>query len=307
MNFLQSPAWEAFQLSLGREVFRDGTADWSYLAILEQGRGNSRLFCPYGPEATSPEAFDQAITSLKELAKQHSATFIRVEPTNSSLLPYLKSHGWKKVDYQSLNPEHTSLIDLSESEETIIARMDQPARNIYRNYAKKGVTVHQSHSPEAIDIFLTLIHQVAERTGMRPHSDDYFRAQATALLPDESATLWYATKDDRPIAAAITYNGDDTRYYAHAAADLSPEVRKLNAATAIVAEAIVDAKRRGLKTFDLYGIAPDGSPADHPWSGFTKFKRSFGGQDVSFCGSWDLPVNKPAYYLYRLYQKIARI
>lgn len=306
MNFLQSQAWAKFQKSLGRQVFTDSGPGWSYLAILEHGKGNSRLYCPYGPEAFSHEKFDLAIESLRKLAKTHGATFIRIEPTNSTLIPHLKSGGWKKADYQSLNPEHTRVINISREKETIIAEMSQPARNTYRNYTKKGIHVKTSQDPKDIDVFLRLIHQVAKRTGMRPHSDEYFRKQATALLPDGHAKLWYATLVDRPIAAAITYDSDDTRYYAHAAADLSPELRKLNAATCIVTEAIVDAKDKGLSRFDLYGIAPDDSPTSHPWKGFTKFKRSFGGQDVDFAGTWDLPIKKLGYFFYRFYQKITR-
>ena len=78
MNFLQSISWEKFQQSLGRQTFRDQGDDWSYLAILEKGRGNTRLYCPYGPEAISEKAMTQAIDSLTRLARQHKATFIRV-------------------------------------------------------------------------------------------------------------------------------------------------------------------------------------------------------------------------------------
>lgn len=306
MNFLQSSAWADFQTSLGRQVFTDSGDGWSYLAILERGKGNSRLYCPYGPEATDGESFDKAIQSLKKLASTHKATFLRIEPTNTALLPRLSDGGWKKVTYQSLNPEHTSIIDLSADKDKIIAKMAQPVRNVYRNYYKKDITVHQSQNPDDVEIFLQLIHKVAARTGMRPHSDDYFRKQVKSLLPGGHATIWHAAVGDTPIAAAVTYDSDKTRYYAHAAADLSPELRKLNAATCIVAEAIVGAKDKGLSSFDLYGIAKDDSPASHPWQGFTKFKRSFGGQDTDFCGTWDLPINQPAYYLYRFYQKITR-
>ena len=69
---------------------------------------------------------------------------------------------------------------------------------------------------------------------------------------------------------------------------------------------IIDAKNKGLTQFDLFGIAPDGSSPEHPWAGFTRFKRSFGGQDVSFGGSWDIPVKQFDYWLYRSFQTIRR-
>lgn len=36
----------------------------------------------------------------------------------------------------------------------------------------------------------------------------------------------------------------------------------------------------------------------------TKFKQSFGGEIVQYSGTWDLPLNKPKYFLYKLMLKI---
>ena len=100
------------------------------------------------------------------------------------------------------------------------------------------------------------------------------------------------------------YHSSDTLYYAHAGASSDPAHRKLNAGTALLAEAIIDAQQRGLTKADLYGIAPDGADKSHPWAGFTKFKRSFGGYDVTFAGAWDLPLQRSRYWLYRAYQTL---
>ena len=49
-------------------------------------------------------------------------------------------------------------------------------------------------------------------------------------------------------------------FYAHAAANSTPEYRKLNAGTALLTEAIIDAKHRQMEKVDLYGIAPENAP-----------------------------------------------
>ena len=303
-HFLQSSAWQAFQESLGRKTFSRSGDGWEFMAILEHGTLNSRLYCPYGPYARDETAFLESLVALYKLGIEQKVTFIRVEPENPDFTKTLKNRHWKPVNYQQLQPSHTSVIDLSIPEDELIANMSQPVRNIYRNYRKKGVTVHKSNDPKDISILLEFIHQVAKRTGIQPHSDKYFQKQAEALFLIDAATLWYATLDKEPIGAALFYNGEDTRIYAHAGASSLPEHRKLNAGTAILDEAIIDAKQHGFKKVDLYGIAPDGSPTSHPWFGFTKFKRSFGGNDIEFAGAWDLPLKKPAYWLYRAYQKL---
>lgn len=302
MHFLQSEAWQNFQKELGRKTFRQSGDGWEYLAILEQGQGNSRLYCPYGPSFGSQKSFKSAIKSLTELGKKLNVTFVRIEPTDTAVVHYLQDNHWRKVDYQSLNPEHTVVVDLSPSIDEIISRMAQTNRNIYRNYSKKGIALHSSTSPNDINIFLDLIKKVATRTGMKPHSDGYFTAQAKALFPLGSAKLFYATLDGAPISASIIYDSETTRYYAHAGSD--SDYRKLNSGNALVAEMIVDAKRKGLKSFDLYGIAPDNAPSNHPWAGFTSFKRGFGGVEMSFAGSWDLPIKQLPYSIYLCYQKL---
>lgn len=304
MSFLQSDAWRDFQEALGRQTYTDSGSGWHYLAILETGRGNRRLYCPYGPEFDNTEALDQAVQSLVKLAKKLKIDFVRVEPTDRTAIDYLKANHWQKVNYQSLNPELTHLVSLTDDEPTIISRMSQVNRNLYRNYSKKGLSITESTNPDDIEIFLEMIKQVARRTGITPHSDDYFRLQARCLFPTGQARLFTVQLDGQPIAASIAFDDLTTRYYGHAAADET--YRKLGAGNILVAHMIIDAKQRGLQQFDLFGVAPADSPASHPWYGFSKFKRSFGGTDTAHAGSWDLAINPLVYRFYRLSQQVLR-
>jgi len=302
-HFLQSPAWKTFQEALGRQVITDSGDDWSYQAIMESGTGNTRLYCPYGPTVTSVKAFDDALASLKKAATAHNAAFIRVEPTTGISPTELGQRGFKLVTYQQLQPAHTLVIDLTASKDDILAHMSQNSRNLTRNYTNKGISIHTSSDPEDITILTSLLAGVGKRNHITTHTPTYFKTQAEALFPTGNAVLYYAMLDNTPIAAALVYDDDTTRYYAHAAAD--DAYRKLSAGTALVGQMILDAKDKGLKRFDLYGIAPSDNPA-HPWAGFTKFKRSFGGMTVTYCGAWDLPLKPLRYRLYRLYQSLRR-
>ena len=170
-HFLQSEAWVKFQKSLGRKVFHNRGEGWEYFAILERGTGNSRLYCPFGPTAINEEALRLALKDLAELGKKLGVTFLRVGPIKPIFSKVLSDENWKKATYVHLQPEHTHVINLQQPEEEIIASMAQPVRNCYRNYHKKGVTVHQSQNPDDIKYFLELIHEVAKRTGMSPHPD----------------------------------------------------------------------------------------------------------------------------------------
>ena len=80
--------------------------------------------------------------------------------------------------------------------------------------------------------------------------------------------------------------------------------KNLPSTVAVLTSAIFDAKEKGIKYFDFWGIAPDDAPSDHPWAGFTKFKKSFGGEAVHYAGTYDI-ILKPAKY--KLYQFIRKI
>lgn len=302
-SFLQSIHWREFQESLGRTTYTKQGDGWSYLAIKESGTLNTRLYTPYGPTFTSDAALKGAIDSLRALGKEEGATFIRIEPPRRVDPSLLHTYGFQPVSYQQLQPVHTQIIDLRHTHDEILAQMNQNSRNITRNYHKKGVSIRISHEPSDITILTSLLASVARRNDITTHSEDYFHAQAASLLPSHAASLYVAEYQGTPIAAALVYDSDTTRTYAHAAADENH--RKLNASTALVGQMILDAKEAGLSQFDLYGVAPTDDP-NHPWAGFTRFKKSFGGSPVVFSGAWDLPLRSIRYKLYRQYQSLRR-
>lgn len=294
-HFLQTSAWERFQQSLGRTTVRDQGDEWQYLAIVEPSRALNRIYSPYGPDIDYSAALAPAVASLKRAAREHNAAYIRIEPTGHITPAQLREQGFQKV--KTSQPEHTWHINLTPSEDELLANMSQPNRNGYRNYHKKGIEIHTSQNPADISILTTLLKNMAEHNHITIHSDSYFEKQAAALLPSGDATLYYATFEKTPIAAALVYDSDSTRYYAHAAADY--EHRKLAAGALLVSSFIIDAKRKGLTIVDLYGVTTSEDPK-HPWAGFSKFKKSFGGHPFTYVGRWELPLQSGRYRLYRL-------
>lgn len=293
-HFLQSAAWQQFQEARGRTVYYREGDGWSYRAILEPGSRLSptRLYCPYGPTATSEKALQTALDSLVALAQSVQATFVRVEPLGTAFSP--KKLGLRQVNYSQ--PAHTWQIDLTQPRDDIIAAMKQNNRSIYRNYHKKGPTYRNSTDPAECTHLLDLLHGVAAHNNITIHSDNYLQAQANTLLPTGHGRLHFIEYEGLVIAAALTYESDDTCYYAHAGAN--HEHRKLAASTALLAEIIMDAKARGKTTCDLYGITTSHDPA-HRWAGFTRFKKSFGGHSVTLSETYDLPVKRAHYWLYQ--------
>lgn len=301
MHFLQSPAWEAFQQSLGKTTFRRSGEGWEYLAILENGGGLKRLYCPYGPTVTSERSLRSALESLKALAQSQKCAYVRVEPLGTEVEKLARKFNLFKIPYSQ--PTHTWCIDLTQTRDEIIAQMKQNNRNIYRNYQNKGLSYRQSTNPKDIEYLITLLKGVASHNQITVHSDEYFRQQAQQFLPSGDGLLHLIEHKKKVIAAALTYQDNTTVYYAHAAAD--HEHRKLNASTALLAEIIMQAKDSSREVCDLFGITTS-EDSTHRWAGFTKFKKSFGGYEKVLSETYDLPVKKMAYQVYRSARFIAR-
>ena len=240
--------------------------------------------------------------SLIAQAKRLNATFIRIEPTGEVDTEELIRLGFRRVAH--VQPENTSVVDLTGSIDDIIAAMSSNNRNLYRTHTQKGLSVHASKDPRNTKVLIKLLHGVSQRTGLRNFPDNYIQKQADILIGNGSATLFNVTFEDQPLVAALVYDSTDTRYYAHAAASYSH--RNLNAGNVLVAEMIIDAKKKGLKHFDLYGIWPHAEKGTSQ-AGITRFKRSFGGEDVHYAGTWELPVKPYQYALYSLVSKAAKL
>jgi lipid II:glycine glycyltransferase (peptidoglycan interpeptide bridge formation enzyme) len=302
--FLQTEPWAEFQRSLGRTVHERSGHGWSFLAIEEKNPAGKVLYVPYGPVAGSLEAFDAALGSLKDLAHVCGAAFVRIEPVDAGFGPQeapalLRSRGLRPAPVNQ-QPELSWIIDLQQDFKDVLAGMKPVNRNLYRNIHKKGVTFRASKDPADIRVLLNFLHLTAERNGFKPQSDEYLTQVARSLMPAGAATLYIAELHGGPIAAALVYDSADTRTYAHAALDSTH--RKLSAGIPLLVTLIAEAKDKGLKYVDLWGIAPADQP-DHKWAGFTAFKKSFGGREVAYPGTWDLPVKKLRYGAYQLARK----
>lgn len=304
-HFLRTQAWADVQESLGRTVHQQSGPGWRFLAVEEMNPAGKVLYAPYGPVASSPDAFDAALAALVKAAEACNAVFVRIEPVSAGLQPdsaetELRRRGLKPAPVNQ-QPELSRVIDLDSDFQDVLAAMKPVNRNLYRNIHKKGVTFRTSQEPKDIRILLDFIHMTARRNGFKPQSNDYLTQVAATLMPAGAATLFIAELDGTPIAAALAYDSADTRTYAHAALDDSH--RKLSAGTPLLVTLIADAKDRGLKHVDLWGVAPADDP-DHKWAGFTAFKKSFGGREVSYPGTWDLPVKKLRYRAYQIARKL---
>ena len=290
----QTKKWQKLQTELGEKTFFEEGNGYTILAIKKQTKFGSYLYLPYGPYATTKNGARSAYKALEALAKSKNITFIRIEPQNAFAADFwLNLPNCQKS--RNLSPEETWVLDLTPEMDEIYAHMKQNTRNLCKNYDKKGISVKISEKKDRDIKILADFHKIIARAHkIGAFSEKYLKTEAAQPF----STLYLAYFEQKPIAASLFFDHGNTRFYMQSASDKN--YHKLPATYAILNEAIKDAKKKGLKNFDFWGIAPENAKKSHPWAGFTNFKKSFGGHEVKYLGTYDLVMKPVQYKIYKL-------
>ena len=294
-HFLQSNAWEEFQKAEGFEIFREKSKNYEFMAILKPTSLGNYLFLPYGPTLKDKKALKPALAAIKKLAREKNCIFARIEPTIPFSAAEMKKIGAKKSHH--IDPEHTWILDLPKTDAEIYEIIGKNKARAHRNRKNKEISIRTSRNPADMEIFFKFYEAVAEKDNFQMNERNYLKNQ----LKFDFATLYIAEFQEKPIAATIMYTGQDACYYAYAGTDY--EFRKKEGGAILLTQMLMDARAAGKKFFDFWGITTSDDPKD-PWYGFTKFKKSFGGRQIDYAGTYDLPIDRKKYTLYRLLRPI---
>lgn len=294
----QSREWQQLQNDLKVQSFFEENADFQYLAIKKSIPLGNYLYCPYGPVAETAAKFKNALKSLKELAKKENAVFIRIEPQDPDFIKNLPRNTKKSHD---LNPKETWALDLTGTDDDLKQKLPSRLLRYYKNREKQGITIEASHNPDDIKYLLALQKALAKEKGISTFSEIYLKTE----LRQPFATLYLVKSNQGVIAAGLVFDDGTTRYNLQGAQ--SEEGRKLHATGILTIQLILDAKLAGKKTFDFWGIAPENAPKDHPWAGFTSFKKTFAGYEKAYAGTYDIIEESFRYKLYQLMRRIRRL
>lgn len=294
----QSELWRDLQNALGTTSFFQKTTTYQYLAILQTTPVGNYLYLPYGPVYRDQNAFFQALESLQKLAKKHQAIFIRVEPMDPNFAAYAPIFAKKSTD---LSPKETWQLDLTGDEAALKSKLPSRLLRYYKSASKKGITLTTSHDPEDIYYLVKLQRALASKKGINTFSEDYLRTE----LAQPFATLYLLHFEGQVQAAGLVFDDATTRYNLQGAQ--SERGRSLHATGILTIQLILDAAKKGLTTFDFWGIAPENASKNHPWAGFTAFKKTFAGHEVDYAGTYDLVLAPAQYRLYQFTRALNRL
>ncbi|MBI5071795.1 peptidoglycan bridge formation glycyltransferase FemA/FemB family protein [Candidatus Falkowbacteria bacterium] len=187
-------------------------------------------------------------------------------------------------------------MDLTKSEDELLAAMHEKTRYNIRLAEKKNLALKTG----TVDDFWKLMEETTKRDEFRAHPKKYYEKMFEKLADGEKnkmrGELKIVYQGIAPLAAAIIGYFGDTVTYLHGAS--SYEYRNLMAPYLLHWEIIKEAKKLGYKFYDFWGID------EKKWPGVTRFKKGFGGFEINYPGTFDLPINKLWYKIYNLAKKI---
>jgi peptidoglycan pentaglycine glycine transferase (the first glycine) len=333
---LQTSAWAALKSRFGWDASR--------VAVLSAGQvmaGASVLFrrlpfglgtlayIPKGPLVDWDNALlvSALFDGLNKLCRARRAFALKLEPdlenderrtTNDEgnvLLPDILPSSFVLRPSSPVQPRRTILLDLTTTEDELLAAMHQKTRYNIRLAARKCVIVREGTEND-LPAFYALTQVTGARDNFGVHSADYYRAAFELFAPRGWARLLVAEVheadiDPKPIAAIMVFAFGNKAWYMYGAS--ADEHRERMPNHALQWEAIRWAKSKGCATYDLWGV-PDEDGAtleaqylersDRLW-GVYRFKRGFGGRLVQYIGAFDRVYNPLLYraFLFAMRQR----
>lgn len=284
-SFLQSPEWEAFQRAVGRRTWR---ADRTLVIRHDLPMGCNYLYAP------RPFISEDFFKESAVIGKKERSVFLKIDPL-APLSPIV--HNLQPSI--SIQPCETVIIGLTKSEEELLAAMREKTRYNIRLAERRGVRIRNHESSitdeESFEIFWRLLQETAARDRFRTHPKGYYEKLLDARSDNFSNELFFAEYRGQAIAAAMINFYRGTATYLHGAS--AGEHRAVMAPHLLHWRIMQDGKRRGCVSYDLWGID------EKRWPGLTRFKKGFGGKEISYPQSIDVVYRPVRYRGYRLWRK----
>ncbi len=310
-TFLQSFNWGEFQKSLGFKVWRFEIQENSQTLALAQvikiaSKKGNFLFIPHGPMFLAPNFHDREnlvqvlLRKLQELSKKENIDFIRIAPIlkrNPENEEIFKNLGFIQAPTY-IHPEVTVELDLTLPEEQLFKNLRKTHRNLIRRGLKeKELKIYKTTDKEGLAKFIELYHETAKRHKFVPFSETYLKNEFEIFAKDNQIEIYFAKYKEEIISSAMIVFWQNKAFYHHGAS--VHKFPKIPTSYLLQWEIILEAKKRGCKSYNFWGIAEKDSKLKkhHRFYGITLFKTGFGGEIKEYVKTQDFPLNKIKYYL----------
>jgi lipid II:glycine glycyltransferase (peptidoglycan interpeptide bridge formation enzyme) len=279
------------------------------------------LYIPKGPlmDWGNESLRKQVLDDLQSFARDQKAIFLKIDPDvvlgtgipegedsredngGQAVRSELIRRGWSN-SLEQIQFRNTVVIDLSASEEEMLARMKQKTRYNVRLAEKKGVTV-RAGTVDDLPMLYKMYAETSIRDGFVIRDEGYYQTVWKTFMQSESSSFslhpstfpLIAEVDDEPVAAIFLFSFAGRAYYVYG---MSRKAHREKMPTHLLQwEAMKRAKALECKMYDLWGAPDEFNESDSMWGVF-RFKEGLGGEVVRVLGAYDFAPNKLWYRLY---------
>lgn len=251
------------------------------------GQGGAQLLIkplpkPFGPLVYVPRGpFGQVLgnestrNKLVRYVKQtYKPTVLSVEPDTTESINW---KGWRKSANRVLLAR-TAVMDLTKSDDELLAVMSKKTRQYIRKSAGEGITVRLAESRDDIDECLAIYKQTAKRAGFALHSDRYYY-DIFEKLGDDSPVFMACLKG-HAVAFLWPVITPEVAFELYGGMNDEGQTRRAN--YHLKWSVIQAMKARGVTRYDVNGLLNDG---------VSTFKQGFIPEETQMSGTFDMPLS----------------
>jgi len=233
-----------------------------------------------GPVCDDLPGMTAFLTALADHPAMAAVGRLRVTPywleeEGYRIMAWLGEHGWRPFEYGPMR--HTGLIDLSGSDDDLLARFSQTCRRKIRKAEKLGLTVRVGLEGAGADDFRDRLNSHHQNRRIATIPPPMFQAlQRGVLGPADLGSIIAVHHDQRFLAGIITYRSPTTAHFMHSVHDDAAlaKLDNLRIAPFLLLQSMKWSKSMGCETYDIEGYIPD-APPDHPQAHVYRYKSEF--------------------------------
>jgi peptidoglycan pentaglycine glycine transferase (the first glycine) len=299
-------------------VERDG-AIVAGMAVLKRPLpgGKSLFYAPRGPlyhlgnEALLPEL----IAEVRQEGRRHGALALKIDPAivgpNETALIALSALGFRPSPnsdgpFGGVQPRYVMKVDISGTEDELLASFHPKWRYNLRLAEKKGVVVTSECQREEIPVFYEVLQETCQRDGFGVRAISYYYDIWDLLIERDLGAMFLGRIEDQVICGALTFALGPQAWYVYGASSNSH--RNLMPNHLMQWEMMKWARQRGCTVYDMRGVAREAVEGEDEGAlhGLNRFKRGFGARYMEYLGEFDLVFSPLWYRLFNLAERLRR-
>ncbi|MFC3298599.1 peptidoglycan bridge formation glycyltransferase FemA/FemB family protein [Arthrobacter agilis] len=240
----------------------------------------SLAYVPRGPVTAEGRGVEVLGALAGYVRAAHRSVALSIEPdwdAGSDVVRSLAAAGWRQSD-NTILIGRTLILDLSRSEDDLLADMSKKHRQYIRKSGREGLEVRRVQRSELADC-LAVYRVTADRAGFGIHEDSYY-LDIFDHLGDASPV--YAAFQGADVVAFLWLSASASTSF-ELYGGMTDEGERLRANYALKWFAIQEMKGRGVVRYDFNGLLNDG---------VSKFKMGWAKHEDQLAGTWDLPLSR---------------